>query len=341
MTGTATTLRRHLETVRDRQGGDLGIVLGALASAAIPIARELQRAAVDGNLGGTGTTNIQGEQQAKLDVWANKVVVEALTRSGVVCTLVSEEMDEPLHLVDRCEAGRYVVCFDPVDGSSNLDVNGIVGTIFSIRARRGHGHDHVRDDALQPGTAQLAAGYVMYGPSTVLVYTTGAGVDGFTLDVEMGEFVASHRGIRIPRRGKTYSINEGHAHSWEPGVADFIDHLQQPDPASGRPYSARYVGSMVADVHRTLVQGGIFLYPAVGGPGQRKAGKLRLQYEAAPMAFVIEQAGGRGSTGHERIQDIAPVTWHQRVAVMLGSTDDVALAERFVGDARSIPVVSA
>jgi fructose-1,6-bisphosphatase I len=334
MTETASTLTRHLRTVRDPEGGDLGSVLAELAVAGKRIGRELQRAALDGRLGGTGIANVQGEQQAKLDVWANDVVIEALTASGVVCTMVSEEMDEPLHLPERCDHGRYVVCFDPVDGSSNLDVNGIVGTIFSIRPQHGHGAGHVAADAVQPGTAQLAAGYITYGPSTMLVYTCGRGVDAFTLDPDVGEFVASHEQIRIPRRGKTYSVNEGHTYTWEAGIAPFIEHLRQTDKATGRPYTARYVGSMVADVHRTLLEGGIFLYPAVGTAGSTKSGKLRLQYEAAPMAFLIEQAGGKASTGHERIQEIQPAAPHQRVPIMIGSADDVALAETFLSQGR-------
>jgi fructose-1,6-bisphosphatase I len=334
MTDTAATLTRHLRSLRDHDGADLAIVLMELAAAGKRIGRELQRAALGGRLGRTGTANVQGEQQAKLDVWANEVVVEALAGSVLVCSLVSEEMDEPLHLSERCGRGRYVVCFDPVDGSSNLDVNGIVGTIFSIRPRHGSGEDHVAADAVQPGTAQLAAGYIMYGPSTTLVYTCGQGVDVFTLDPDVGEFVQSGQQVRIPRRGKTYSVNEGHAHAWEAGVAPFVEHLKETDKAAGRPYSARYVGSMVADVHRTLLEGGIFLYPAVGSAGAKKSGKLRLQYEAAPMAFVIEQAGGAASTGRERIQDIRPAAPHERVALMIGSPDDVALAETFVRQGR-------
>jgi fructose-1,6-bisphosphatase I len=334
MSGTATTLTPLLRTARDRQGGDVGIVLVALAAAGQRIAAQLRRAVFEDRLGHTGTANVQGEQQAKLDVWANGVVIDALTKSGLVCTMVSEEMDEPLHLADRCEAARYVVCFDPVDGSSNLDVNGAVGTIFSIRPRSGRGPGHDADDAMQPGTAQLAAGYIMYGPSTVFVYTVGAGVDGFTLDPEVDDFVLSHRAIRIPARGSIYGINEGNAFIWEAGITSFLDYLRQTDKATGRPYTARYAGAMVADVHRTLLRGGIFLYPAIGRAGTKKSGKLRLQYEAAPMAFLVEQAGGRASTGHEPIREIQPTTPHQRVPIMIGSPDDVALAERFLAEAR-------
>lgn len=314
--------------------GDLALVLNQIAVAGKVLARELSRASLVGRLGTTGEVNVQGEVVKKLDVWGNDVVVAALKASGVVCTVVSEEMDEPLHLADRCAGGTYVVCFDPVDGSSNLDVNGIVGTIFSIRRRYGQGSDHATADALQPGTAQVAAGYVMYGPSTMLVYTAGAGVHAFTLDPTIGEFVQSYRKIRIPSRGRIYSVNEAHAPAWQPGILRYIDYLRARDPATGRPYTGRYVGSMVADVHRTLLEGGIFLYPAEVGADGKASGKLRLQYEAAPMAFVIEQAGGKASTGRERIQDIRPGSVHQRVPLAIGSAEDVTVAEEFVAGRR-------
>jgi fructose-1,6-bisphosphatase I len=305
------------------------------------IARELARAALVGQLGTTGETNVQGEAVKKLDVWANNVMVKALAETGRVCTLVSEEMAEPLHLPEHCARGRYVVCFDPVDGSSNLDVNGIVGTIFSIR-RRGAGPDHAtgdeeaahaRVDACQPGTAQVAAGYIMYGPATLLVLTMGDGVDGFTLGPTIGEFIRSHHRIRIPARGRIYSVNEGNFLRWEPGVRRYIEHLRAPDVASGRPYAARYVGSLVADLHRTLLEGGIYLYPADVNGG-KPSGKLRLQYEAAPMGFIAEQAGGSASTGRERIMTIAPTEPHQRVPLVIGSPEDVALAEEFIAERR-------
>ena len=314
--------------------GDLAVVLDQIAVAGKLIARELGRASLIGQLGLTGDVNVQGEAVKKLDVWANDVMVRVLDASGLVCTLVSEEMDSPLHLAERCAEGKYVVCFDPVDGSSNLDVNGIVGTIFSIRRRRGRGSDHAAADAFQPGSAQVAAGYVMYGPSTVLVYTAGEGVHAFTLDTTIGEFVRSRQQIQIPSRGHIYSVNEAHAPVWPPGILKYIDYLRQRDPATGRPYTARYVGSMVADVHRTLLEGGIFLYPGEVGADGKTSGKLRLQYEAAPMAFLMEQAGGKASTGGERIQDIHPASAHQRVPILIGSRDDVTMAEEFVAGRR-------
>lgn len=326
-------LAQHLRTEAAGPGG-LDLVLNQISLAGKLIARELSRASLVGRLGTTGEVNVQGEVVKKLDVWANDVMVSALEATGIVCTLVSEEMDEPLHLGAHCATGEYTVCFDPVDGSSNLDVNGIVGTIFSIRPRHGRGSDHATTDAVQPGTAQVAAGYVMYGPSTVLVYTAGAGVHAFTLDSTVGEFVESHPKIQIPRRGRIYSVNEAHAPAWQPGILRYIDYLRARDPATGRPYTGRYVGSMVADVHRTLLEGGIFLYPAEVGADGRATGKLRLQYEAAPMAFVIEQAGGKASTGRERIQDIRPGSVHQRIPLLIGSAEDVTVAEEFVAGRR-------
>jgi len=313
------TLAEHLARVA---GGDrdLGEIVGRLAAAGVTIARELARAALVGRLGTTGETNVQGEAVKKLDLWSNEVVVRSLTESGRVATLVSEEMEAPVQVRG---AAPWAVCFDPVDGSSNLDVNGVVGTIFSVR--RG-------DSPVQPGTAQVAAGYVMYGPSTVLVLATAAGVDAFTLDPDRGTFLLTRAGIRIPARGHVYSVNEGNAARWEPGMRRYVEHLRAADGAGGRPYSARYVGSLVADFHRTLLEGGIYLYPGEMG---RAEGKLRLQYEAAPMALVVEQAGGRASTGRERIMTITPRTHHQRVPLLVGSPDDVALAEDFVAGRRS------
>ena len=325
MSEVALTLDQHVREAGGPDAGDLAILLSQLGLAGTMIARELGRAALVGQLGATGETNVQGEAVKKLDLWAHEAVVGALDATGLACVLVSEEMAEPLHLAQHCARAQYVVCFDPVDGSSNLDVNGIVGTIFSILRRRGQGADHVESDALQPGTEQVAAGYILYGPATVLVYTAGAGVNGFTLDPAIGRFIRSHQGIRIPARGRTYSVNEGNSGRWEASVRRYIEHLKATDVATGRPYTARYAGSFVADLHRTLLEGGIFLYPT---------GKLRLLYEAAPMGFITEQAGGKASTGRERILGIQPTAYHQRVPLLIGSPEDVALAEEFIKGAR-------
>lgn len=324
------TLTRHLaeESLR-LSSGELSFLLTEISLAAKVISREVNRAALVGKLGYTGEMNVQGEQVKKLDVWSNEVFASALEESRLVCAMVSEEMEQPLHIDGNCAGGRYVVCFDPVDGSSNLDINGAVGTIFSILHRRVQGRDHVAADALQKGREQVAAGYVMYGTSTVLVYAAGSGVCGFTLDQTIGEFIRSHDDIRIPRSGKTYSVNQGNYHRWPQPARRAVDYLSAPDKATGRPYTQRYVGAMVADVHRTLLEGGVFMYPADAEEGKRATGKLRLLYEASPMSYVVEQAGGRASTGTEQILDIQPSEYHQRVPLIIGSADEVALVEEF------------
>jgi len=330
MISKGMTLTRHLlDDQQESSGGTLGTLLLHIGLAAKLISRELNRAALVGMLGNTGEVNVQGEQVKQLDMWSNDVFVNALKESRLVCTVVSEEMAEPLHFDRNCGAAGYVVCFDPVDGSSNIDSNVTVGTIFSVRRRRGQGRDHVSTDVLQKGNDQVAAGYVMYGPSTVLVYTAGRGVHGFTLDQTIGEYILSHPTIRIPKRGKIYSVNQGNYHRWHQETRRAVDYLNSPDKGTGRPYSLRYVGSMVADLHRTLLEGGIFMYPAEAGEGKKSTGKLRLLYEAAPMGYVVEQAGGRASTGTDRILDIQPSEHHQRVPVIIGSADDVALVEEF------------
>lgn len=330
------TLQAHLDDGRGPDAADLAAVIRAVADAGGTIADELARAALIGQLGTTGDTNVQGEKVKKLDVWANDVVVAALDATGRACTLVSEEMDEIRHRPERCAASRFVVCFDPVDGSSNLDVNGIVGTIFSVLPRRGAGLDHARADVLQPGTAQVAAGYIMYGPSTLLVLTTGDGVHGFTLDRARGAWVRTHTNVRIPARGRTYSINDGNFARWPEGVRRFVEHVRTIDVATGRPYTARYAGSLVMDAHRTLLEGGIYLYPEdAAGAGKQTTGKLRLMYECSPMGLLVEQAGGAASTGRARILDVAPVSPHQRVPLLIGSPEDVRLAEEFYAGRRA------
>lgn len=330
MTRTGMTLSRHLlDSQREPADGDLGALLMQIGVAAKAISREVSRAALFGKLGYTGEVNVQGEQVKQLDLWSNDVFVTALKETRLVCSMVSEEMEEALHFDRNCVAGSFVVCFDPVDGSSNLDVNGTVGTIFSVRRRQGQGRDHVAADALRKGTEQVAAGYVMYGPSTIFVYSAGRDVHGFTFDQTLGEYILSHPTIRIPQRGKTYSVNQGNYYRWFEETKRVVDYLSAPDKATGRPYSLRYVGAMVADVHRTLLEGGVFMYPAEAGGGKKASGKLRLLYEAQPMAYVVEQAGGRASTGIERILDIEPSEYHQRVPLIIGSADDVALVEEF------------
>lgn len=331
MSDAAMSLSDHLvahrsAVPRDHADGALAIV-NAIARLAVNIARELAHAALRGRLGDTGETNLTGDRVKKLDRWGHEVMVAALSETGACAALISEESDEPVEMRSGVGPGGLVVCCDPVDGSSNLDVNGTVGTIFALRASRGQ--RPAGPAALGPGVDQIAAGYVMYGPATTLVYTVGAGTHGFTLDRERGEFLLTHRDIRVPRRGRTYGINEGNVWSWQAGQRAFVEHLRERDKASGRPYSLRYSGAMVADVHRTLLDGGIFMYPADMSDPLKPKPKLRLLYEVAPMALIAEQAGGRASTGTERVLDVKAVEYHQRAAILVGSPDDVALAEEF------------
>lgn len=323
------TLTRHI--LLEQRGhpsatGELSTLLAQISLAAKIITRAVSRAGLLDILGVTGEINVHGEEVKRLDEYANQTFINVFGHSGLVCTLVSEEMEKPRHLSENCSQGKYTLFFDPLDGSSNIDVNGTIGTIFSIHHRlTGEGHG-TEKEWLQLGSDQVAAGYLIYGPGTLLVYTAGNGVHGFTLDSSIGEFLLSHENIRIPSRGTTYSINEGNYPEWRPSTRAFIDYLKDQDPATGRPYSSRYVGSLVADFHRTLLQGGIFLYPE---DAKNPKGKLRLLYEVAPLAFVAEQAGGRAGTGRERILDVRPVELHQRVPLLIGSPEDVALAEEF------------
>jgi fructose-1,6-bisphosphatase I len=291
------------------------------------ISREIGRAGLADILGLTGTVNVQGEAVKKLDQFANDTFVRVFQESGLVCLLASEELEKPLEFVEKGSGGKYVLLIDPLDGSSNIDVNGTLGSIFSVYLARDPRHPDPSSDILRKGAEQIAAGYVIYGPSTVLVYTSGNGVHGFTLDPEIGEFLLSHQDIRIPPRGKTYSVNQGNYHDWTPETQRYIDYLLEKDPKDGRPYSLRYVGTLVADFHRTLLDGGIFLYPA---SKKSPEGKLRLLYEAFPMAMVVERAGGKATRGDGRILEIQPSKLHQRVPLMIGSPQDVELASEFL-----------
>ncbi|HEX9480105.1 MAG TPA: class 1 fructose-bisphosphatase [Methylomirabilota bacterium] len=310
---------------------NIATVVGRIGRVAAVIAQELAHAALRDQLGYAGGSNVTGDQVKKLDVWGHEIMVAALRETRVCAAVISEEAPEPIEMPiatsDAGGANALVVCTDPVDGSSNLDVNGSVGTIFAVRASEGK--RPAGPAALGPGTRQLGAGYVMYGPATMLVYTLGQGAHGFTLNPESGEFLLTHPDIRIPRRGKTYGINEGNVHSWHPGQRAFVEHLKTPDKPSGRPYSLRYSGAMVADVHRTLLDGGLFMYPADWSDPRKPKAKLRLLYEVAPMGMIVEQAGGRASTGLERVLDLVATDYHQRAAVILGSPEDVAMADEF------------
>ncbi|HIK44567.1 MAG TPA: class 1 fructose-bisphosphatase [Leptolyngbyaceae cyanobacterium M65_K2018_010] len=322
------TLSRHvLEQLQSfsPEAQDLSALMNRIALAGKLIARHLSRAGLmESVLGFTGDTNVQGEAVKKMDLYANNVFISVFKQSGLVCRLASEEMEKPYYIPENCPIGRYTLLYDPIDGSSNIDINLNVGSIFSIRRQQGEDLDQTGADLLQNGRQQLAAGYILYGPSTVLVYSLGQGVHMFTLDPSLGEFILSSENIQVPSHGPTYSVNEGNFWQWEESIRDFTRYVHRHEG-----YSARYVGALVADFHRILLQGGVFLYP---GTVKKPEGKLRLLYETAPLAFLIEQAGGKASTGREAILEVIPQAIHQRTPLIIGSAEDVALVESFIQD---------
>jgi fructose-1,6-bisphosphatase I len=319
-------LRGHLLGVGGNRPTEPGLsaVILELASAAVAIAREVNRAGLVGILGRTDQQNVHGETVQKLDVYANDLLVEGLRKSGVVCGIASEESEDVLAPSAAGESADYLVFFDPLDGSSNIDVNVSIGTIFAIFRRVTACGAATLEDYLQPGRAQVAAGYFLYGTSTMLVYTAGDGVHGFTLEPSTGEFRLSHPDIRTPERGKIYSCNEGNTSAWDAPTRSWVTSLKTPGTGPGRPYSSRYVGSFVADFHRNLVKGGVFLYPAdARRPGEEPKGKLRLMYECNPTAFLQEQAGGAAVDATTAVLDIVPTGIHHRVPLVIGSRADV------------------
>jgi fructose-1,6-bisphosphatase I len=329
MTRKSSTLTRFI--VETQAGyptatGEFSALLTQLGLAGKQITRDLRRAGLLDILGTTGETNVQGEAVKKLDAIANETLIKVFEHSGVACALASEEMEKPLFLSDNWPQGKYMLLFDPLDGSSNTDVNMPMGTIFSVLRVEGSAQPS-EADLVRSGTHQVAAGYLMYGPSTMLVFTSGKGVNGFTLEPSIGEYLLSHENIRIPPKGSIYSANEGNLAKWVVGARRYIEYLKMEDKASGRPYALRYSGCLVADVHRLLINGGIYLYPA---EVDKPEGKLRLLYEANPLALIVEQAGGRASAGTERIMEIVPKALHQRVPLLIGSTEDVSKAEAFI-----------
>src|ERR1035437_4925292 len=308
--------------------GELSRLLRDLGIAAKIVHREVNKAGLADILGMTGETNIQGEQVKKLDVFSNEQFIAALKAGGECCAIASEENEDIIPVDNEVSKNaKYVVAIDPLDGSSNIDVNVSVGTIFSIYRRTSLTGLGTNEDFMQRGTEQVAAGYLIYGSSTMLVYTTGKGVNGFTLDPSIGEFCLSHPEMKIPRNGKTYSINEGYYVHFPDGVKKFIKYCQEEDPKTNRPYSSRYIGSAVADIHRNLITGGIFIYPVTS---QNPKGKLRLIYESNPLAFIIEQAGGKATDGMKRILDIEPSAIHQRTPFFIGSPELVDMAAEFM-----------
>jgi fructose-1,6-bisphosphatase I len=326
------TIYRHIieeERLIPEATGQLSDLLTDIALACKIISLEVNRAGLVDILGLTGDENVQGEEVKKLDVYANDVLKSFMRMGGHACALCSEEEETfvPIDEVYSDYSHKYIVHFDPLDGSSNIDANISIGTIFSIYKRVSKRGPGTMEDCLQLGVKQVAAGYVVYGSSTIMVYTAGNGVHGFTLDPTIGEFLISHENMKISKKSRTYSVNEGNYSKWSKGMQKFIDHLKEADKDTGRPYSSRYVGSLVADFHRNLLYGGIFIYPA---DTKNKNGKLRLMYEANPLAMIIEQAGGRASDGKNRILEIVPQSLHQRTPLFIGSEEDVLLAERFL-----------
>lgn len=306
--------------------GDLTSIFQDIILAAKIVNRDVRKAGLVDILGTHGTTNIQGEEVKKLDVMANEEFMAALSLGGDCCAILSEENDDivRVHNPNNLKP-KYIVAMDPLDGSSNIDVNASIGTIFSIFRRRSMAWNEVTmEDCLQKGINQIAAGYIIYGSSTMLVYTTGQGVNGFTLDSSIGEFCLSNPNIKIPKDGSIFSINEGNYSEFPQGVKDYVNYCKESDKESGRPYSARYIGSLIADFHRNLLKGGIFIYPPTA---KSPNGKLRLMYECNPMAFIMEQAGGKATTGTQRILEVTPEQLHQRVPLFVGSENMVNKAE--------------
>lgn len=318
--GITNLSRFLLEEQRKIPGatGDFTLILEQIAFAAKIISREVNKAGLVNILGKVGSVNYFGEQQQKLDVFANEKLIQALDHTGKICGMASEEVDEVIQVPSKYPKGRYLVVFDPLDGSSNIDVNISIGTIFGIYKRISDETENgCANDFLQPGRDLVAAGYVIYGSSTMFVYTTGYGVNGFTLDPTVGEFILSHPDIKIPEEGNIYSVNEGNSYRWDIKIKEYVEFLKSYDK---RQYTLRYIGSLVSDFHRNLLKGGIFLYPA---DSKNPNGKLRLLYEANPLAFIIRQAGGLATDGKQDILDIVPENLHQRTPLVIGSKFEV------------------
>ncbi|MCR5861391.1 class 1 fructose-bisphosphatase [Flavobacterium sp. J372] len=312
--------------------GELSRLINSIRLAAKVVNYKVNKAGLVDIIGAYGEQNIQGEDQQKLDVYANEIFMQTLINREIVCGIASEESDDFITVQgqDGCHNNKYVVLIDPLDGSSNIDVNVSVGTIFSVFRRvTPVGTPVTTEDFLQPGVNQVAAGYVIYGTSTMLVYTTGNGVNGFTLNPAIGTFYLSHPNLQFPKDGNIYSINEGNYVHFPQGVKDYIKYCQREE--ENRPYTSRYIGSLVSDIHRNMIKGGIYIYPT---SSKAPKGKLRLLYECNPMAFIAEQAGGKASDGFQRIMEIQPTELHQRVPFFCGSYNMVEKAEEFMSKAQ-------
>jgi fructose-1,6-bisphosphatase I len=308
--------------------GELSRIINSIRLAAKVVNYKVNKAGLVDIVGAVGEQNVQGEEQQKLDVYANEIFIQTLINREIVCGIASEENDDFITIEgsDNSNINKYVVLMDPLDGSSNIDVNVSVGTIFSVYRRiTPVGTPVTLDDFLQPGVNQVAAGYVIYGTSTMLVYTTGFGVNGFTLNPAIGTFYLSHPNMKFPVDGSIYSVNEGNYSQFPQGVKDYIKYCQQEE--GDRPYTSRYIGSLVSDIHRNMIKGGIYIYPT---SSKSPKGKLRLLYECNPLAFIAEQAGGKASNGMDRIMEIQPVELHQRISFFCGSKNMVEKAEEFM-----------
>jgi fructose-1,6-bisphosphatase I len=331
------TVVEHLllrQKERPMASGRFTRLLTELILSAKIIDREVSKAGLLDVLGATGEVNIQGEIVQKLDDFANRVIIRRMERAGVLCAMVSEENADFIEIPRQYPVGDYILIFDPLDGSANIDANVSIGTIFSIYRRTSFDQQAVSiSDLLQKGSMQVAAGYIIYGSSTMMVYTAGNGVHGFTLDPSVGEFLLSHQDIKIPERGRIYSVNEGYYSFWDEPTRNIVNYFKANDSATGRPYSSRYIGSLVSDFHRNLLYGGIFMYPVDSRDARKPSGKLRLMCEAAPMAMIAEQAGGMATDGTRRILDIEPEELHQRVPLFIGSKNDVEVVLKFYADA--------
>ena len=323
-----TTLLQHIRKQEQSVPGATGeftTLLTEIMVASKIISLEVNSAGIGENiLGLTGKINVQGEEVQKLDEFSDLTFTKIIGKSGAVCAITSEEKENAYIIPPEDNPGKYIFMMDPLDGSSNIDVNVNIGTIFSIYRKKSAGDTVTEEDLLQKGEEQVAAGYIVYGSSTIFIYTSGQGVHGFTLDPSLGEFFLSHPNLNIPEKGSTYSVNEGNWGIWDKTQKNLVSLLKEEDASSGRPYKLRYIGSLVADFHRTLLKGGLFMYPK-----DRKSpkGKLRFSFEAAPLAFIVENAGGKASTGNKRILDITPKGIHDRLPLYIGSGKDVEMAE--------------
>ncbi len=321
------TIERHIineERIHPSATGEFSNLLRDITLAVKIVQKEVSLAGLVDILGFTGSMNVHGEAVKKLDIYANEKIIQSMTQGGHFAALASEENEDIVLIPERSKWAKYIMLFDPLDGSSNIDVNINIGTIFSIYKRSSSlGTEPATADFLQPGTKLLAAGYVIYGPSTVLVYSSGHGVHAFTLDPSIGEFLLSHNNLQVPQKGKMYSVNEGYYNLWDENIKEYINFIKSEE----NNYSLRYIGSLVADFHRTLMYGGVFLYPA---DKKNPNGKLRLQYELNPLAYLMEQAGGLAIAGSQNIKDILPTGLHQRSPVFIGSRENINELRRFI-----------